>query len=142
MMALAATYPQISTQLHYTQVPAVEMHTPEAAALPQALGGHPVPSVPSSFAVPHGPPPGSASPAQLDPLPPGDAAGLHWTVLPALPAPNLGEMRSQAAGGCVTVLGIIAACVGGTHGSVAAGMDGVLAMVFLVAIWVEAAVAL
>ncbi len=132
MMALAATYPQISTQLQYTQVPAVEMHTRTAE----------LPTFPSSLAVPHGPPPAPASPAQLDPLTPGDAAGLHWTVLPALPPPNLREMRLQAAGGCATVLGIIAACVGGTHGSVAAGMDGVLAMVFLVAIWVEAAVAL
>jgi outer membrane lipoprotein SlyB len=47
-----------------------------------------------------------------------------------------------SAGGCATVLGIIAVCVGGTHGSVAAGMDGALATGFLIAIWVEAAVAL
>jgi len=47
-----------------------------------------------------------------------------------------------SAGGCATVFGIIAVCVGGTHGSVAAGMDGALATGFLIAIWVEAAVAL
>ena len=111
MMALAATYPQ----LQYGQIPASDMHVEMYPPSPTT------PSLANTAAVfssvPHGlwidPPPAPASPAQLDPLT-ADAAGreaerrseqpamiefAHLSaVLPALPPPDLRQMRQQASG--------------------------------------------
>jgi len=73
----------------------------------------------------------------------GLQATLEWTAYPALPTPNLTEMRGQATAGCTTVICIVALCVGATHGAVALGeLDGVLPPLFLGAVWAAAGVAL
>jgi len=73
----------------------------------------------------------------------GLPATLDWTEYPALPTPNLSEMRGQATAGCTTVVCIIAMCVGATHGAVAMGkLDGALPPLFLGAVWAAAGVAL
>ena len=66
----------------------------------------------------------------------GRHARLHWQALPALPAPSLHEMRAQAAGGCTTVMSIIAACTGGTHAAVSLGaLDDPFAPLLLALVW-------
>jgi hypothetical protein len=69
-------------------------------------------------------------------------AGLHWTVLPPMPQPRRGQMRSEASCGCVTVLGVIAACVGGTYLFVSVVGSWEFPHIFHYIIGVEAAVAI
>ena len=71
------------------------------------------------------------------------AAGLHWTVLPDLFAPNYTVMRKQSAVGCTVVSSIIVACVGATHAAVSFGeLSDPLPTVFITAIWAETTIAL
>ena len=71
------------------------------------------------------------------------AAGLHWTVLPQLFAPNHTVMRKQSAAGCAVVSGTILACVCATHAAVSFGeLSDPLPTVFIAAIWAETTVAL
>ena len=79
-------------------------------------------------------------------VPDGHAPGradLPLSALPAMPPPRLMSMRTEAAGGCTTVLAIIGVCVGGTHWSVLVlgKMGNPLPPLFLSAIWAEALVA-
>jgi hypothetical protein len=109
----------------------------EMAAVVVSSG--PTATEPSSTAPPR---PGAAAAEVLD----GHAHGradLPLSALPAMPPPRLMSMRTEAAGGCTTVLAIIGVCVGGTHWSVLVlgKMDNALPPLFLSAIWAEALVA-
>ena len=94
-------------------------------------------------ASPHPPDPAHTADRAEQEMPVTHTAGLHWTVLPALMAPNLNAMRAQATGGSALVLGVIAACVSATHTAVALGnVEGPLLFLLVGAVWSAAVVAL
>lgn len=73
----------------------------------------------------------------------GLQASVDWTAYPALPMPQLSEMRSQSMVGCATVLCIAALCLGGTHAAVVLGeLERPLPEIFLGGIWAAAFIAL
>ena len=134
--------PQTSFPVQYWQVPVMDLET---GSVPMQTLVHRVgepEEICVSVALPH---PGQQGPvhspasgvAQLHP-----AQDLHWTNLPALPAPKLSDMRMQAAGGCITVISIIAVCISATHISAALGkMDLTLSYILFALIWAESALA-
>jgi len=100
-------------------------------------------AVASLLRPPCPPPPTPTSTASSRLSLPGGHSNLPLSALPAMPPPRLRTMRTEAAGGCTTVLAIIALCLGGTHWSVLGlgEMENPLPPLFLCAIWAEALIA-
>ena len=119
--------------------PTTGVHTPvgisTAGARPEATG--------SSSDAENSSPAGSLATADPAGDAPPAAAGLHWTVLPALPTPNHAAMRKQSTIGCAVVISTIVGCVSATHTAVWLGeLESPLPTAFVAAIWAETAVAL
>jgi hypothetical protein len=110
---------------------------------PPGLAPQPGAAVAAVLQPPFPPPPTPRSTAYSRLSSPGSHSNLPLSALPAMPPPRLRTMRAEAAGGCTSMLAIIALCVGGTHWSVLGlgEMENPLPPFFLCSIWAEALIA-
>lgn len=89
-------------------------------------------------------PPKVAPPKPIDPMKAWrEGARLHWTALPALPEPRRDILFQEERKSRIVVPALVVICLVGVHASVFLGRMSLLWIwLFLVAAWVEAAVAL
>ena len=126
-------YPQ------YRKVAKMEMT--ELAGAQQQVAQHTTDAI--AGVAPAAPPREEQRQQQAERLEEGLQTSVHWSAYPAMPTPQLAEMRGQSMAGSATVLTITAVLVGATHAAVALGeLDGFQPSLFLGAIWGAASVAL